>query len=144
MKTWHESGQQHSESLEMPRRLLQSRSRFTQMTSNVYQGYAGVTLIPRPWEERTRGRGSPAYKLIGSKIRQSSSKRRTQCGSLPSSSSWLSPSPSSALSPWPAAAAEVTEVTMEVIVAEASAEASEAAEDWEAAEASEADSEDRT
>nr|XP_027208671.1 uncharacterized protein LOC113802314 [Penaeus vannamei] len=104
------------------------------------------------------------------KIRQSRSSRRPRpsssgsfsldapfrCGSSPSSSSWLSPSPSSAPSPWPAVAAEVTtavteeatEVTMEVMAVEASAEASEAVEDWEAeealAEASEAETSEET
>ncbi|XP_069997472.1 uncharacterized protein [Penaeus vannamei] len=69
-----------------------------------------------------------------------------RCGSSPSSSSWLSPSPSSAPSPWPAVAAEVTMGVMEeeVMVAEASAEASEAVEDWEVEEALAAVSEDKT
>ncbi|XP_069997458.1 uncharacterized protein [Penaeus vannamei] len=69
-----------------------------------------------------------------------------RCGSSPSSSSWLAPSPSSAPSPWPAVAAEVTMGVMgeEVMVAEASAEASEAVEDWEVEEALAAVSEDKT
>nr|XP_027231160.1 uncharacterized protein LOC113822828 [Penaeus vannamei] len=104
-----------------------------------------------------RSRGAKGtYKPSVLKIRQSRSSRRPRCGSSPSSSSWLSPSPSSAPSPWPAVAAEVTtavteeatEVTMEVMAVEASAEASEAVEDWEAeealAEASEAETSEET
>ncbi|XP_069997453.1 uncharacterized protein [Penaeus vannamei] len=147
-------GTSHSEPLEIPRHLLlQPRPRFTQMISSVSRSrrYALVSLIPGrvenresrlsldPWKGRPRGRAVLHIISCGSEMRQSGPLRRPRCGSLPLSSSWLSPSPSSAPSPWPAVAAEVTtavteeatEVTMEVMAVEASAEASEAVEDWE-------------
>nr|XP_027220745.1 uncharacterized protein LOC113813007 [Penaeus vannamei] len=135
------------------------------MISIILQGSVdGLGVIPS--RIKVRGQDFKGAEGVGAqrehispsvlKIRQSRSSRRPRCGSSPSSSSWLSPSPSSAPSPWPAVAAEVTtavteeatEVTMEVMAVEASAEASEAVEDWEAeealAEASEAETSEET
>ncbi|XP_027216353.2 uncharacterized protein [Penaeus vannamei] len=118
------------------------------MISRNHQGHPRQDKDQRSCFPGTEEAGTEAHispYAVG--IRQSGPSRRPRCGSSPSSFSWLSPSPSSAPSPWPAVGAEVTMGVMEeeeVMVAEASVEASEAVEDWEVEEALAAVSEDKT